>query len=301
MRLPEKVHLGHDLHLGPDGAANLGERLDCFGQFVETLGHQRQHDLCLLGQLHCPGQAAKQWVDVDDEPLILDRDAVVAMAFSDTAKRASEYAREGTAMAVDSVLDFSMSGLHKVGEHLRTSTSTGGDSADVTHTSLISCDHETDHDNEIAGYRVCGGALSPCERREMLKAAGKVSMAAFGAATLVGEAVVHTGRSVVSKTAGVAADIVSHKYGSTAGDVVKNAGDTAGNLVSAAANVALIDSTVLAKHVAKNASRMHVDHEAQRAKERIEAFEKRVTTMMSTNLGIQVGGDWVGQIESLPR
>ena len=252
-------------------------------------------------KIESAAKAAKEWVEVDDEPLILDRDAVVAMAFSDTAKRASEYARKGTAMAVDSILDVSISSLHKASEHLMASSPTDGDIDDETNTSLTTCDQETDQNNEGAGYGMCGGPLSPCERREMLKAAGKVGMAAFGAASLVGEAVVHTGRSVASKTAGVAADIVSHKYGSTAGNVVKNAGDTAGNLASAASNVALIDSTVLAKHVAKNASRVHIDHEAQRAKDRIEAFEKRVTSMMSNNLGIQVGGDWVGQIESLSK
>ena len=252
-------------------------------------------------KIESAAKAAKEWVEVDDEPLILDRDAVVAMAFSDTAKRASEYARKGTAMAVGSILDVSISGLHKVSEHLMASAATDGDIDDGTHTSLTNTDQETDHDDEGARHGMCGGPLSPCERREMLKAAGKISIAALGAASLVGEAVVHTGRSVASKTAGVAAEIVSHKYGSTAGTVVKNAGDTAGNLASAASNVALIDSTVLAKHVAKNASRVHIDHEAQRAKDRIDAFEKRVTSMMSTNLGIQVGGDWVGQIESLSK
>jgi hypothetical protein len=245
-------------------------------------------------KIESAGQAAKQWVDVDDEPLILNRDAVVAMAFSETAKRASEYAREGTSMAIDSILDVSISGLQKVGQHLVGDRN--GNSTDDDTDSNRDNDRVEDHDDE--GICVGCSPLNQRERREILRAAGKVGMATVGAAALVSEAVARSSRSVVIKTAGVAADVVGHKYGTTAGDVVKNAGDTAGNLVRVAGHVALLDSSVLAKHVAKTASKAHVDYEAQRAKQRIEEFEKRFASMMSNTLGVQIEGNWVGQIES---
>lgn len=219
------------------------------------------------------GKLAKQWVDVDEKPLILDRDAVVAMAFSDAAKKASEYAREGSKAALETLLDASISGLHMVGHRLM-GDADGGDS---------------------------GGALTDSlsrESREILKAAVKVGMATVGAAALVGEAMVDTGRCVASKTACVTAEVVGHKYGETAGEVVKNAGETAGNLARAAGNVALLDAQVLAKHVAKSAGKAQANQDVEEAKQAIQKLEKSVSFVVSTTLGIQIQGNWTKEIES---
>ncbi|KAL3906619.1 MAG: hypothetical protein SGILL_009196 [Bacillariaceae sp.] len=223
----------------------------------------QQSNKTLERHIDSAGKTVKGWVEVEKNPLISDRDAVVAMTFSNAAKRASEYAREGTKVAVVSICDASLTGLQRVGNTL--------------------------------GDQNFADNLSP-EGKEVLKAAGKIGIATVGAAAIVGEAIVGTGRSVASKTADVTADVVGHKYGVTAGEVAKNAADTADNVFRAVGNVALVDGTVLAKTVVKNVGKEQIDRDIEKAKEAIQAFEKNASNLMSQTLGIHWEGSFSKQL-----
>jgi hypothetical protein len=221
----------------------------------------------LEGHIDSAGRTVKGWVEVDKDPLIKDRDAVVAIAFSDAAKRASEYAREGTKAVVSSLCDASLSGLQRVGNKL-------GDQRFVEN-------------------------FSP-EGKAVIQAVGKIGIATVGAAAIVGEAIVETGRSVASKTVDVTADVVGHKYGITAGEVAKNAVDTAENVFRTMGNTALLDGKLLAKAVARNVGKDQIDRDIEKAKEAIQSFEKNASMLMSQTLGIQWEGNWTRQLENSP-
>lgn len=222
------------------------------GAKLMELGIQRSNRT-LEGHIDYAGRRVKDWVEVYEEPLIRDRDAIVAMAFSDTAKRASLHAREGTKAVVTNVFDASISGLHMVGRTL--------------------------------GDKQLTEKLSP-EGREILKAAGKVGVATIGAAAIVGEALVETGRGVAAKTADVTADVVGHKYGVAAGNIAKNAAETAENVFRTVSHTALLDGRLFAKSVAKNAGKEQVDQDFEKVKERIQMLEKQAAKMASQTLGI---------------
>ncbi|KAG7359117.1 senescence-associated protein [Nitzschia inconspicua] len=228
------------------------------GAKLVELGIQRSNKV-LEGHIDSAGKKMKGWVEVDKDPLLRDRDAVVAMAFSDTAKRASIYAREGAKAAVSSLCDASISGLHMIGDKF--------------------------------GDKVFTDKLSP-EGREILKAAGKVGIATIGAAAIVGEALVETSRGVVSKTADVTADVVGHKYGLTAGEVAKNAAETAENVFRTIGSAALLDGSVLAKKVAKNVGKEQIDKDFEKARETIQILEKHAAALTSQTLGIEWQGNW---------
>ena len=237
------------------------------GAKLVELGIQSSNKI-IAGHIDNAGQRMKDWVDVEEDPLIVDRDAIVAMAFSDALKRSSEYAREGTKVAVSSLCDASISGLHKVSEKL--------------------------------GDEKFTERLSP-EGREVMKAAGKIGVATVGAAAIVGEAIVETGREVVTKTAGVSADVVRHKYGATAGEVAKNAADTAENVFRAMGNAALMDGSIFASTVAKSAGKEQVDKDVAKVKERIQMLESNVSNLASRTLGISWRGDWTKELENSPH
>jgi Senescence-associated protein len=228
------------------------------GAKLVELGIHRSNKL-LEGHIDHAGEKVKHWVEVDEKPLIQDRDAVVAMAFSDTAKRASVCAREGTKAAVSTLCDASIAGLHMMGNKL--------------------------------GEKKFTEKLSP-EGREILKAAGKIGIATVGAAAIVGEALVETGRGVVSKTADVTAEVVGHKYGATAGEVAKNAADTAENVFRTIGNAALIDGSLFAKSVAKRVGKEQIDKDFEKAKETIQMLEKHAAALASQTLGIRWEGNW---------
>mmetsp|Transcript_283 Transcript_283/g.480 ORF Transcript_283/g.480 Transcript_283/m.480 type:complete len:636 (-) Transcript_283:1232-3139(-) len=215
------------------------------------------------GQIDNAGKKMKGWVEADANPLITDRDAIVAMAFSDAAKRASVCAREGTKAVLSTFCDASISGLHTVGNKL--------------------------------GERKFVENLSP-EGRGILKAAGKVGMATVGAAAIVGEAMVETSRGVVSRTAGVTAEVVGHKYGTTAGKVAKNTAETAENVVRTMTDATLMEGTVLAKFIAKNVGKDQIEKDFEKAKETISLLEKHVSGFASRTLGIEWQGNWMKEI-----
>jgi hypothetical protein len=216
----------------------------------------------IKGHIDSAGEKVKDWVEVSDNPLLVDRNAVVAMTFSDAAKRASECARQGTKLAVENICDASITGLYMVGNKL--------DQADL-----------------------------PPEGVGILKAAGKVGMATVGAAALVGEALVGSSRSISNHAAGVVADVVGHKYGVTAGELAKNAADTADNCFRALGNVALIEGNILAKTVAKTVGKEQIEKDVEKAKETIQLLEKNASKMMSQTLGIHWKGNWTKDLLAL--
>jgi hypothetical protein len=113
-----------------------------------------------------------------------------------------------------------------------------------------------------------GEKLVPNEgHRNMLVAAGTVGIASLGAAAIVGEAVFETTKAVAQKSALVAADVVRHKYGESAGRVVEDASHTTGNILRTVAHVAMLETTVLAKAVGKNACKV----QARRSQESDES------------------------------
>ena len=258
-----------EIDLEQERLQRLAERGDEAAILIATgaklveIGIQKSNK-AIEGHIDNAGKKVKDWVDPDIDPLIRDRDAVVAMAFSDTAKRASEYAREGTKIAISNLRDASLSGLYMVGNKL-------GEGGQLT------------------------DRLSP-EGREILKAAGKVGIATVGAAAMVGEAVVETSRGIVKKTAGVTADVVGHKYGMTAGEVAKNAADTAENVFLTVGNLALIEGNVLAKNVAKSVGKDQIDKDIDKVKDTIQSLEKHVSKMASQTLGIEWKGNWLKEI-----
>lgn len=212
----------------------------------------------LSGKLETAGEQVKGWVKPEDYPLFIDRNAVVAMAFSNAARRASEGARDGTLVAVNKIREVSTQGLVLVTDRL--------------------------HGRGLAAR------MSP-ECAETFRAAGKVGMATLGAAAVVGEALVETSRALVKKTGAVTAGIVEHKYGTSAGQVVSDAGETAENLVRAVGNVALFETTVMAKSIAKNAGKVQLDHEISKAKDSLHLLEIQAAGMIHQVLGVE----WVGQ------
>lgn len=88
--------------------------------------------------------------------------------------------------------------------------------------------------------------------RNVLVAVGTVGIASLGAAAIVGEAVVKTTASVVGKSIEVTASVVRYKYGEYAGRVVEDASHATGNVLQTVAHVTMLETTVLAKAVAKN-------------------------------------------------
>lgn len=219
------------------------------------------------GHIDSAGRRVKDWVDVEhDPPPVVDRDAMGAVALSDSARRMSHYAQEGTKYLMGSICEATISGLQSVG-------------------------NKFDDGNKF-------GEQIPPETREVLKAAGKVGLAAVGAVALVGEAIVETSRSVASKTAGVTADIVEHKYGTTAGKVAKNMGDTAGNVLRTMGNVALLGGSPLAKAVAKNVGKDQLDKDVEKVKETIRMVERHMTKLASETFGIEWNRKWIHEIEA---
>lgn len=195
----------------------------------------------------------KENIRPDDYPLIVDQEAIVALTFSDAARRVSETAREETRKAVGEIYNVSSKGIRLLADQL----------------------DETNMSNRL-----------PPEGREALKAAGKVGMATIGAAAIIGEALLETSRAVLEQTAAATADVVEHKYGTSAGQVASDAGETAVNVHRAFSNVTLVsEGTVLAKSLARQTGKDQVQQEVEKAKETMRALENQASAFVqSANL-----------------
>jgi hypothetical protein len=236
------------------------------GAKLVELGIQQSNKM-IEGHIDSAGRKVKGWVDVESRPLMADRDAVVAVAFSDSARRMSQYAQESTKHVMRNICDASISGLRSVGSKL---------------------DQGTKFGEQI-----------PPEALEVVKAAGKVGLAAVGATALVGEAIAETGRRLASKTASVTADIVEHKYGRRAGKVAKNMGETAGNVLRTMGNIALLERSVMAKSVAKTVGKDQLEKDVQKVKETIQMLERHLAKRASQSLGIEWNREWIKEIDEV--
>jgi hypothetical protein len=102
-----------------------------------------------------------------------------------------------------------------------------------------------------------GRTLVPDQNhRNVLVAAGRIVIATFGAAAVVGEAVFETTDSITRKTISVTADVVSYKYGDQVGQIVQDGCDTTGNILTTITKFAMLEGRVLTKAIAKNAGKV---------------------------------------------
>ena len=213
----------------------------CAGAKLVESGMTRNAE-AISDHIQTAGKHMKRRIKPGDYPLMLDRDAIVALTFSDAAKRASESAREGTRRAVCGIRDASTRGVQMVASKFE--------------------------DGKLAEN-------VPPQSLEVIKAAGKVGIATLGAAAIIGEALIETSRTVAQNTAVVAADVIEHKYGTSAGKVVSDAGETAGNLLRTVGNVAMFEGTMVAKMAAKN----HVNDEIAKGKHAMHLLEGRASNI----------------------
>ena len=179
-------------------------------------------------------------------PLIMSRNAVVAMTYSDAAKRASESAKERTRQAVQSIRHVSSRGLNIVASKLEDRF---------------------------------GENLAP-ESREVLRTAGKIGLATLGAAAVIGETVVESSRVIVHKTTSVTADVVQHKYGTTAGQVVQDVGETVGNILRTLGHVACLEGSSAMKSMAQNAGKTHVANDISNVKKSLHYLGEKAMGRM---------------------
>jgi len=232
------------------------------GAKILELGIQKSNK-AIEGRIYSAGKKVKGWIDkvnVDDhEPKqksLDNRDTVVVRAISGSTKRASELAMESSKCVAQSTLDTTISGLCTIGNKVE-------ESADKI------------------------DQISP-EGREIIKAAGKISIASVGAVALVAEAVIESSRSLSSKTVGVTADIVGHKYGSVAGEVARDAADTYTNVLQTMGNITLVSNgSKLVKRAVKNAGKNQIDEDIEKAKEIILSLERHGAIVAKQSLGIQ--------------
>ena len=146
-------------------------------------------------------------------------------SYASVAKTATAGVREKVKFAADGVRDASVKGIHMAAKKF---------------------------EDERIGHML----VRDKNHREVFMAAGRVGMATLGAAAVVGEAVFETSTSVSRKTVAVTADVVRHKYGDDAGQILQDGCDTTGNILTTIAHVALLESRVWSKSVAKNAGKV---------------------------------------------
>jgi hypothetical protein len=208
----------------------------------------------LSSHIEYAGLQMKDHIQANERPILVDRDAVVAMTFANAVKRVSVGAKESTRVAMESIRDASARGVHAISTKI--------------------------------GEGVTGDGLS-AECRETLRAAGKVSVATVGAAAIVGEALLETSRKLMEKTASVTADVVQHRYGTSAGKVASDAGETAVNIVRALGNVAVVTggAASLATVAAKENAKLQTASDAEKGRETLKMIEEKVKSFLKSPLG----------------
>lgn len=195
---------------------------------------------------------AKNRIKANESPLIMDRDAVVALTYADTAKRASIHAKQSTKLVMDRVREASRCGFQMATNMLEESL-------------VAEC--------------------IPPEGREALRAAGKIGLAIVGAGSIVGEALVETTRSVMEKATVVGADIVHHKYGASAGKVASDTGEIAVNLMRTVGNIStLSEGTTLATTVAQDTAKHQSMLEVEKAKNLLKQFEAQAISFLKMSV-----------------
>jgi Senescence-associated protein len=208
----------------------------------------------LSSQIEYAGLQVKDHIQANDNPILIDRDAVVALTFSNAVRGVSEGAKESTKFALESI---------------RGALARGGHAVSIT-----------------VDEGMMGDCLS-AECREAFKAAGKVGLATIGATAIIGEALFEAGRALMEKTAAVTADIVHHRYGPNAGKVASDAGEAAVNIVRAVGNVAAVSGgpAAFAAIAAKENAKLQAASDVEKAKETLLTIEKHAKTFLMTAIG----------------
>ena len=154
---------------------------------------------------------------------------VVALTYSRAAKRASSGMRETARWTVHGIRDVATRGIQIAANRI----------------------NEKKWGERIVPHQ---------ESREVFVAVGTVGLAGLGAAAIVGEAVFHSTCAVAMKSGEVIADIVGFQYGEAAGQAVQDAAETTGNVLQTVRHVIFLDCRALARGIAKNTGKSHVQH-----------------------------------------
>lgn len=174
------------------------------------------------------GNLVKKNIPPAQEPIIDSRTAAVTLTCTDVMRRSTHGIRSGTQI---------------VSTRVRSGATTVA---------------------KIVGDCIAEEANSPnkeetkeqTEKREMLAAAGALSMATVGAVALVGESVLESSKAVVKKTTCVTADIVRHRHGDDAGQIISDVFESTGNVLSITRTS--FQATHISKAATKNIAKMHL-------------------------------------------
>jgi len=96
------------------------------------------------------------------------------------------------------------------------------------------------------------------EMREILAAAGKVTLAGLGAAQISFEVMFDTTETVAKKSNAVAADVVSYKFGTTSGQAFENTSDSVYTAFRALMLLGILSPESMFSAVLKNTGKAHV-------------------------------------------
>ena len=162
------------------------------------------------------------------EPIIDRRTAAVTLTCTDAMRRSTHGIRSGTQVVSTRVRSGATSVAKIVGDCI--------------------AEEATSPDKEETKEQT--------EKRELLAAAGALSMATVGAVALVGESIIESGKAVVRQTSTVTADIVRHRHGDDAGQIVSDVFESTGNVLSITRTS--FQATHISKAATNNIAKMHI-------------------------------------------
>ena len=174
------------------------------------------------------GNLVKNTLPPAQEPIIDRRTAAVTLTCTDAMRRSTHGIRSGTQIVSTRVRSGATSVAKIVGDCIAEEAN--------------SPDKEETKEH--------------AEKRDLLAAAGALSMATVGAVALVGETVIESGKAVVKKTTHVTADIVRHRHGDDAGQIVSDVFESTGNVLSITRTS--FQATHISKAATKNIAKMHL-------------------------------------------
>ena len=174
------------------------------------------------------GNLVKKTIPPAQEPIIDSQTAAVTLTYTDVMRRSTNGIRSGTQVVSTRVRSGATSVAKIVGDCI--------------------AEEATSSDKEESKEQT--------EKRELLAAAGALSMATFGAVAVVGESFFESSKSVVKKTSHVTADIVRHRHGDDAGQIVSDVFESTGNVLSITRTS--FQATHISKAATKNIAKMHI-------------------------------------------
>ena len=174
------------------------------------------------------GNLVKKQIPPAPEPIIDRRTAAVTLTCTDAMRRSTHGIRSGTQVVSTRVRSGATSVAKIVGDCI--------------------AEEATSPDKEETKEQT--------EKRELLAAAGALSMATVGAVALVGESIIESGKAVVRQTSNVTADIVRHRHGDDAGQIVSDVFESTGNVLSITRTS--FQATHISKAATNNIAKMHI-------------------------------------------